>query len=338
MRELPVALIGGGNIAKTHVAAAKESGGRVRVVAVVEPSEIASETIARDTGAVPFASTQALLASSLASGLRGAIVATPPNARIPIVAALLERGIATLVEKPLAHTLADARKLNGLAARHPKTVTAVGYCHRFTPAIIEMKRLIDAGEIGAVSRFENTFAAPLPAMATHWMSDPAISGGGSFIDTGCHSVDLFLHLIGQGQICSATFHHAWPGRGESSATVHLRNVTEQGADRASPGAQPVAGVIQSGWLEPARFVVTVVGTKGSVHYDYDRPAELLHRRCDGGGSRTIGVNDPGLRFAFQLQAFADAVDKGARPRLASFAEALVTAGLVDAAQTAAHNE
>jgi predicted dehydrogenase len=337
MGEFAVALVGGGNIAKAHLAAAKESGGRVRVAAVVDPLTGAREAIAREAGIPAFESIQKLLGSTDVGAIRGAIVATPPNARIPIVSALLERGIAVLVEKPIAQTLADARVLNELAARHPKTVAAVGYCHRFTPAIAEMKRRIDDGEIGTVSRFENTFATYLPKMREHWMSDPAVSGGGSFMDTGCHSLDLFLHLLGEAEIRSATFHHAWPGRGESSATVHLRQAPEHAPGGATAGVPRAAGVIQSGWLEPGRFTVTVVGTKGSLHYDYDRGTELLHRPNDGAG-RPVEVNDHGQRFTLQLQAFADAVDNGARSALAGFRDGLITAALVDAAQKAAHNE
>ena len=324
MTQMGVALIGAGNIAQAHVAAAKESGGRLRITAVVDPVEAAREGVARSTGAAAFATADELLAS--APDIRGAIVATPPNARVPIVTALLERGIAVLVEKPLAHTLGDARKLNELATRHREVVSAVGYCHRFTPAIVEMKRRLNSGEIGEVVRFENTFACHLPAMQSHWMSDRAISGGGSFIDTGCHSLDLFRHLLGDAEVRSATFHHAWPGRGESSATVHLRQ----------KGGQ-AAGVVQSGWLEPGRFTVTITGTKGSLHYDYDPPTQLLHRP-NAGDAEKVEVEDHAQRFALQLQAFAEAALSGKGSQLATFADGEAVSTLVDAAQTAAHNE
>ncbi|MGB7157901.1 MAG: hypothetical protein WBD40_07530, partial [Tepidisphaeraceae bacterium] len=73
-----------------------------------------------------------------------------------------------------------------------------------------------------------------------------------------------------------------------------------------------------------------------LQYDYDRPTELLHRSNDG-ASRSIPAEDHGLRFTNQLQAFADAVDKGEKPPLASFRDGLITAALVDAAQKAAHH-
>src|SRR5438128_528183 len=82
---------------------------------------------------------------------------------------------------------------------------------------------IATGQLAAVSRFENTFASPFPQMREHWMSEPAVSGGGSFVDSASHGLDLFLYLIGPAKVRSAVFHHAWPGRGESSATALLRS-------------------------------------------------------------------------------------------------------------------
>lgn len=336
MTEFALALIGGGSIARTHVAAIKDSRGRIALAAVVDPSEPARQMIAQATGASPFVSIEQLLASPVAQRIRGVLICTPPDARLPIVQAALKHGLAVLVEKPLAHNLDDARKLNELAVRHSELVTAVGYCHRFTPAIVEMKRLIDAGKIGQVARFENTFTAAKATMRSHWMSDPMVSGGGSLIDTGSHGMDLFLHLLGEGEVIAAAFHRAWPGRGESCATVLLRQAPDRAPGGASAGEPRPAGVIQSGWLEPARSVVTIAGTRGLLHYDYNRPTELLHRTNDGAAQR-IAVSDPSIRFTHQLQAFADASDNGARSSLAGFRDALVTAALVDAAYKAEHD-
>ena len=327
MSQLKLVIVGAGGISRAHIAAANATGGRIKIAAVVDPDPRARQMAAEAAAASPappvagFADFGTFLASGAAEQVRGVIVCTPPSVRLAIVEASLQRGLAVLSEKPLAHTVAAAEKLAALASDHPHVVTAVGYCHRFTPAIVEMKRRIAAGEIGSISRFENTFAAPLAArMKQHWMSDPAISGGGSFIDTGCHSLDLFLHLIGDGEMLSAVFHNAWPGRGESSATALLRS------------RDGVAGVIQSGWSEPGRFIVSVVGTEGSLAYDYDDATVLRVRRNDG-AAEAANVEPHDLRFQRQLEAFADAIESR-QPSVvpASFDDGLWIARQVDAAQ------
>lgn len=320
MAEFQIAIVGGGGISKAHIAAAKATGGRIAVAAVVDPDEAARAAAAENAGAAPFATFDQFLASPLAGSVKGVVICTPPSVRIDIVRAALDRGLAVLMEKPIAHTLTDARVLADLAAKHAEVVSAVGYCHRFTPAMIEVKRRVAAGEIGQPTRFENTFAGSLERLRGHWMSDPRVSGGGSFMDTGCHSLDLFLYLLGNGKIMASVFTHAWPGRGESSATALLRS--DSG----------VAGVIQSGWTEPSRFRVVLVGTAGSFDYDYMHPTELTFRPS-GGAEQKIAVEPHELRFQRQLEAFADAATgKTPAVRPASFAEALLTSERVDEAQ------
>lgn len=321
MSHFEIALVGGGGISQAHIASVKASGRGIRIAGLIDPNEGARKSAALAAATEGFASFDAFLASAASKNVKGIVVCTPPSARIPIVKSALGRGIGVLMEKPMAHTLADAKALAELAQKHANVITAIGYCHRFTPAIIDMKKRIAAGEIGQLTRFENTFAAPLAEkMATHWMSDPAISGGGSFIDTGCHSLDLFLHLIGTGKVASAIFTRAWPGRGESSATALMRS--DAG----------IAGTIQSGWSEPARFTVAVVGTKGSLSYDYDFATELRFRSNEGKDEK-LAVESHDVRFQRQLEAFADAVEnKPLSVKPASFADGLVTATWVDQAQ------
>ena len=237
---------------------------------------------------------------------------------------LLSRGIAVLTEKPLAHKVDDAETLTAFAAKQGALVTAVGYCHRFAPAVIEMRKQIADGALGTILRFENTFAFNGPAMETKWMSDPAIAGGGSFIDTGCHSLDLYRFLLGDATVIGATYYHPWPGRGESTATVLLRGSGDHAAATA---------VIQSGWLEPARFIVAVIGTKGMLSYDYGTPADLIFRPSEG-AAKVITVESHEVRFTNQLLAFADAVQGGDRKNLATFEDGLRVAKLVASASSA----
>jgi predicted dehydrogenase len=315
-----VAIVGAGGIAAAHISAARSLGEHVSIGAVIDPHEEAARRTATETGATPFSSCGELW-RAIERGLTvdALIVCTPPSARVDIVRSALDRGIAVLAEKPLAHTIDDAVKLADLARAHPEVASGVGYCHRFTPAILEMRRRLEAGQIGRLTRFENVFATYFPALAERWMSDPDVSGGGSFLDTGSHAVDLYNFLVGPGELVGIVVDHEWANRGESSATALLRS-----RDRG------VAGVIMTGWLEPDRFTVRLIGTNGSMSYDYLEPTEL--RITDSQGrTEAVDIESHEVRFARQLEAFIALASGGARRGLATFADGLAAADIAAAA-------
>lgn len=323
-----VAVIGAGGISNAHSAAAKDSGGLVRIAAVVDPNAEAAKKLADQHQAEVFTSIDALFASIDAgkTKVHGVVLCTPPTVRVEPVRQALERGIAVLVEKPLATNPEDAARIVEIADAHPDTLFAIAYCHRFAPPVVEMKKLVAAGKIGRLTRFENAFAFHHPPMAERWMSDPAVSGGGSFIDTGCHSLDLFRYLVGPAEVVGSVYDRDWDSRGESSATVLVK---------ASEGPHAgVAGVILAGWLEPERFVVDLVGTNGSLHYDYMKATDLVYRPGIG-EPEVIPVESHEVRFSRQLEHFAKAA-QGNAPRgdLADARDGLGAAEAVDNAARA----
>ena len=316
-----IALVGAGGIAKAQQSAANASE-RVKISAVVDVSEQARATVE----APGFASVKEMLDDpGVRENVHAAVVCTPPAVREQVVRPLLEAGVPVLCEKPLARTEDEAEQLVTLAKKHEQVPTAVAYCHRFTPAVIEMKRRAETGELGRVVRFENTFACWHPTMRERWMSDVPVSGGGSFIDTGCHSLDLFRYLCGEGTVTGAVFHREWEGRGESNATVLLK------ATESTIVAGGAAGVIASGWQEPDRFTLTLVGTRGLLSYDYAKPTELYWQPSHEGVPQTLTVETHEVRFRKQLEAFADFVAGGHRGDLCNFDQAAAVARMVDKA-------
>lgn len=306
MTQIRLGLIGAGGIARAHLASAKALN-NVKIVAVADPRAEAAQAMAHEAGARAFDSAVEMLQEG-ADLIDAVVVCTPPNSRVPIVRQALESGIAVMCEKPLAHTLEDALKLQDLAEGFPSVPTAVGYCHRFTPAVVEMKKRLADGDLGHLVRFENVFACNIPGMSERWMSDRTISGGGSFLDTGCHSLDLCQFVCGETTVVGSVYTHCWPGRGESNATVLVR-------------AGQAGGVICSGWAEAARFIVEIVGTEASLRYDYANPTQLIRTPVDG-SAEILTVETHEVRFERQLQAFADVV--GGKPRgvLCDFGDAV----------------
>ncbi|MEM9372128.1 MAG: Gfo/Idh/MocA family oxidoreductase [Planctomycetota bacterium] len=324
-----LAIIGAGGISGAHAGAVKESDGRLSIAAVVDPNAEAADKLASDHDAAAFDSAEALFEAidSKQVTIDGIIICTPPTVRVEPIREALHRGIAVLTEKPVAINAEDAARVTEIADAHPDTLFGVAYCHRFAPPVIRMKQLVAEGRIGRLSRFENAFAFHHPPMSEKWMSDPATSGGGSFIDTGCHSLDLFRYLVGPARVVGSVFDSDWEGRGESSATVLVK---------ASEGTHAgVAGVILAGWLEPERFTIDLIGTDGSMHYDYMKPTELVCRPGTG-EAEIIEVETHEVRFARQLEHFAAAAT-GRSPRgdLADARDGFGAAEAVDSAAKSA---
>ncbi|WP_418955843.1 Gfo/Idh/MocA family protein [Streptomyces tritici] len=92
------------------------------------------ETLRRvgDTYHVPGTQRHADLDALLAAGLDAAFVHAPTDAHPAIVARLLDAGVPTYVDKPLAYELADSRRLVELAEKRG-TGLAVGFNRRLAP-------------------------------------------------------------------------------------------------------------------------------------------------------------------------------------------------------------
>ncbi|MFG0304988.1 MAG: Gfo/Idh/MocA family protein [Phycisphaerales bacterium JB040] len=316
-----LAIIGAGGIAKAHASAATELS--LPITAVADLNAESGARLAGEHGARSFTTSDELFAARDAGKAEfdAVVLCTPPTVRLDPIRAALERGVAVLAEKPLAANADEAGRIAELAAAHPDTLFAVAYCHRFAPAIVEMKRLVAGGRIGRLTRFENCFAFFHPPKGESWMSDPALSGGGSFIDTGCHSLDIFRDMVGPAELVGAVYDHEWPGRAESSATALVRATSGEHAG--------VGGVILAGWMEPTRFTVTLVGTGGTLHYDYMN-AEVIRHTASDDTVNELPIETHEVRFREQLRAFAAGVnDPTARGSLATAEDGLGTAEVVE---------
>jgi len=81
--------------------------------------------------------------------LHGVVVCTPEHLHADIAVAAIDAGKAVAVEKPLAHTLAEAERIRDRAAARHVPVLA-GHILRFEPRYAAMARAVEQGEIGAV--------------------------------------------------------------------------------------------------------------------------------------------------------------------------------------------
>jgi len=85
----------------------------------------------------------------LEAGVDAVVLATPIETHFALAREALLAGKHVLVEKPLAATVAEARELVRLAGELGRTLM-VGHTFLYNPAVRELRRLVEAGELGRI--------------------------------------------------------------------------------------------------------------------------------------------------------------------------------------------
>jgi 1,5-anhydro-D-fructose reductase (1,5-anhydro-D-mannitol-forming) len=124
-------------------------------------------------------------------------VATPPNAHKEYTLAAAAAGKPVYVEKPMALDAGECDEMIA-ACRAAGVPLFVAFYRRALPRFLKVKELIDTGAIGDVRAVTITLYRHYqpPAGALPWRINPAISGGGLFVDLASHTLDLLDFMLG----------------------------------------------------------------------------------------------------------------------------------------------
>jgi predicted dehydrogenase len=134
MKPLRVGVVGVGHLGQHHARILSKMPG-VQLVGVADASAERATAIAARYQTTALSDYRKLL------GLVDAVVvAVPTVLHREIAGSFLARGIATLVEKPMAGTLAEAEQVAAMA-RASGAVLQVGHIERFNPALRALERL-----------------------------------------------------------------------------------------------------------------------------------------------------------------------------------------------------
>jgi predicted dehydrogenase len=132
------------------------------------------------------------------ASLDAVVIATPHTQHAQHIRASLEAGKHVLCEKPMATTAADARAAIDLAERKGLKL-AIAYQRHGQARYKKAREIVASGVLGEIRLVtvliaQDCLANFLPGAS--WRADPALSGGGHFMDTGSHIVDMMLWVSG----------------------------------------------------------------------------------------------------------------------------------------------
>ena len=170
---------------------------RLELVAAADPRAEAIERFAAEFGARVYASVDGLCADERVEVV---YVATPHQQHAADVALAAAHGKHVLVEKPIAITLDECRRMIDAAERAGVSLI-VGHSHSFDRPILRTREIIDSGTVGAVRMINAQYYTDFLYRPRRPEELATAKGGGVVFSQGAHQVDI-VRLLGGGQVAS----------------------------------------------------------------------------------------------------------------------------------------
>lgn len=297
MKKLKITVAGAGYMGRSHIRILR-SFEDVELVGVVEPQSVNAKAIERMYGLKIYESVSKLFSNQKIDAI---IISAPTSFHYELGKYCLSYKAAVLMEKPIAATVNEGRKLVKLAKRW-KSPLMVGHVERFNPAIVELKRRLAGGELGKVFEIRAERMGPFPAR---------ISDVGVVIDLATHDIDIFEYLLGSRITKAVT---------RTRSCFHPRR--EDYIVSLLDFASGVTGILSVNWITPAKIrQLRMTGEKGMFLVNYltqelffyqNNSSEVkweqmqIFKAVNEGDMTKIKVNhaEP---LSVELRAFVDAV-------------------------------
>jgi predicted dehydrogenase len=281
-------------------------------VARRDPEQLARA--AGELGAAPYTDYRAMLAEA---GLDAVIVVVPPTLHVEIVSCAAAAGVAVLLEKPAAPSLAAGRELAAVLRRHPVPLM-VAQTLRYNAVVRALRGALDTiGPVRAMS-----FTQRFEPSRLGWLDDPTVSGGGIVLHTGVHGFDLMRWLSGldaDAITCQRASIHTRRTEDNFVATVSLGG----GAALATVSCSRSAGA-RNGTIEIAGERATLLG---------DHVLNRAHRVV-GTAIEPLPITGPNATVAEAVRDFVAALRAGG-PLPITLDDGLRAVALADACAAAA---
>lgn len=239
MTNLRAGLVGLGIMGQNHARVLSSLSG-VDLVAVADPQG--------DTRSVlPEHKILSSIEEVIAKGVDYCVVAAPTAFHEEISMKLIDSGIHILIEKPIAHSLDSALRIED-AAKNKGIIGAVGHIERFNAALQQARNRIQAGELGEIYQISTRRLGPFPSR---------IADVGVIMDLATHDIDLTAWI-------SNSFYKS------VSAQSAIRSGREH-EDLVAIVAQLSNGIVANhlvNWLSPLKERKTIItGEKGTYVVD-----------------------------------------------------------------------
>ncbi len=204
-----------------------------------------------------------------------AMVCSPPHLHADQAIPLIEAGIPTLIEKPLAISVADAQAIQRAAEQHG-TPVRIAHHLRHQNTFEAIVRALEDERLGTLhsASMEWSFALNPAAPSSLWKLDPNLNGQTCMSDAGVHCIDASIGLFRAGAVVAAASVLRGPRGTFEQCDLIVEHKSVSSFIRASRAYGPYMNSLtisgDSGFVDaPAFFtesssaVVTIQSSKGT---------------------------------------------------------------------------
>jgi predicted dehydrogenase len=307
MSKTRVALLGTGFIADIHFESYRRFVPDADVVAVYSRSAERAEGFARKHGIGRWFSD--LSQAITESGCQIVDVCLPNDLHARAVIAAANAGKHVIIEKPLCLTLEEADEMISVCkANNRKLMYAEELC--FAPKYERVRTLVNEGAIGTVYQMRQCEKHSGPH--SDWFYDLNRSGGGAFMDMGCHGLAWFRWMLGGRPTAVSVYAHMQTG------LIHAgRTRCEENSVCIVEFEGNVIGVAENSWAKHGGMEdrVEVSGTGGVVYADLFMGSSALTYSEKGYG---YAMEKAGSTQGWTFTIFEEAFNQGYPQELKHF--------------------
>lgn len=253
-------IIGAGHISDYHITGLRAAGAEVLALCGRRADAVQAKA-ARHGIPHAFADPEALLRRD---DIDAVVIAAPDAAHEPLALAAARAGKPMLIQKPMARTAAECRRILR-AADEAGVPVFVSFMHRYFDEVDAARRLIADGTLGRLFSVRQRNATPGAGWAA-WFYRRVEVGGGVVLQLGTHGIDLLRHLFGDIQRVWATTATLRSERVLDDGTV-VRPDNEDHAVALYQFANGLRAVHEMDYTEAAgtdRFRTEVYGERGTA--------------------------------------------------------------------------
>ena len=255
---LNVAMIGAGRMGQTHANVLRT----LNEVTISDVVDFVPENAAKVAEAL--SARVRPLEEVLGDTSVGAVFITTPTAtHAEVITQCARAGKAIFVEKPVAHTLGAAQQVVDVVSE-TGVPCQVGFQRRYDPAYIEVKKRLDAGELGGLENFRAVSRDPFQPPTSYLKTC-----GGMLVDLGIHDFDSARFFCGEVDEVYAT---GTTVRSPDLAATGFKNLAVVTLKFASGAVGTVENALNTAY--GYEIICDVLGERGKFHLQKNKQLQL----------------------------------------------------------------